>query len=63
MASSEVRIRAVTMTGFRPVLSEMVPMSSMVNASVKVLIDSGRLPTAGETLNSRANSGRSGWTS
>ena len=63
MASREVAIRAVTISGLRPMASEVMPENSMPMARVAVLIESGRLLTAGEMPNSRVNSGSSGWMS
>jgi len=63
MARREVRKSAVVMTGLRPRVSERVPATSIPRARATVENDSGRLDMAGDTPNSRANSGSRGCTS
>ena len=59
-ASNEVQRSDRIINAFRPKLSDVIPENSRPIAKIAVLIDNGRLPSAGETANSFVNTGRSG---
>ena len=60
--TSEDAASEKTMTRLRPKISENAPAPIIATASTALATDSERLATAGETANSRANTGISGCT-
>ena len=58
----EEAAREKTIRRLRPQTSETAPAPIIATASTAVVVDSDRLASAGETANSRANTGISGCT-
>jgi len=59
---TEASIRAVTITGLRPMASDSGPVNSRPTASMPVEIESEILLLAGDTPNSWESTGKIGWT-
>jgi hypothetical protein len=60
--ASEDAASEATISRLRPTASDTAPAPIIATASTAVVADSDRLATAGETTNSRANTGISGCT-